>query len=138
MKKGISLIVLIITIIVILILTGAVILSFMDNNPIDSATEAAFKSDIANYNSALALYVASEIEVGANSTMVTTDSIDIAAADMANVNPTLNTKYSGKFCVVDGNLAYISSELTDTVQQGWLADLGVKAKSNPATIFPAP
>jgi len=48
MKKGISLITLVITIVVIIILAAAVILTLGDNNPIDKAKEARRISDIAN------------------------------------------------------------------------------------------
>ena len=48
MKKGISLITLIITIVVIIILAAAVILTLGDNNPIDKAKEARRISDIVN------------------------------------------------------------------------------------------
>ncbi|MDD2377202.1 MAG: hypothetical protein PHD15_05310, partial [Clostridia bacterium] len=56
-KKGISLIVLVITIIVIIILAGAVILSLANNNPIESANEATFKTNVAEYNSELAMAI---------------------------------------------------------------------------------
>ncbi|MDD2376840.1 MAG: hypothetical protein PHO88_05160, partial [Clostridia bacterium] len=59
-KKGISLIVLVITIIVIIILAGAVILSLANNNPIESANEATFKTNVAEYNSELAIAIANE------------------------------------------------------------------------------
>ncbi|MDD2376216.1 MAG: hypothetical protein PHD15_03130 [Clostridia bacterium] len=59
-SKGISLIVLVITIIVIIILAGAVILSLANNNPIESANEAVFKSNVAEYNSELAMAITNE------------------------------------------------------------------------------
>ncbi|MDD2376224.1 MAG: hypothetical protein PHD15_03185 [Clostridia bacterium] len=59
-KKGISLIVLVITIIVIIILAGAVILSLANNNPIESSNEATFKTNVAEYNSELAIAIANE------------------------------------------------------------------------------
>ncbi|MEG2236004.1 MAG: hypothetical protein RR144_06205, partial [Clostridia bacterium] len=43
-KAGISLIILVVTIIVIIILVGTVILSLTNNNPINEANEATFKS----------------------------------------------------------------------------------------------
>ncbi len=61
MKKGISLIVLVITIIVIIILAGAVILSLADSNPIATANKATCLSDIANFRSAVALDYASHV-----------------------------------------------------------------------------
>ena len=52
-KKGISLIVLIITIIVILILVAAILISFNNNNPINKANEAKFKSDLKGFKEQL-------------------------------------------------------------------------------------
>ena len=46
-KKGISLIVLVITILVMIILSGVVIVSLQKNNPIEKAKEAAYKTKIA-------------------------------------------------------------------------------------------
>ena len=57
MKKGISLIVLVITIIVIIILAGAVILSLVQNNPIGQANQAVRTNDAAEIESALAMYL---------------------------------------------------------------------------------
>ncbi|MDD2376541.1 MAG: hypothetical protein PHD15_00730 [Clostridia bacterium] len=72
MKKGISLIVLVITIIVIIILAGAVILSLANNNPISSANKATCLSDIANLKAAVALDFASAFG-DANGIMTTYD-----------------------------------------------------------------
>ena len=55
-KRGISLIVLAITIVIITILAVAVILSFNSNNPIDNAYEATFKSNIRNMYEELNVY----------------------------------------------------------------------------------
>jgi hypothetical protein len=57
MKKGISLIVLVITIIVIIILAGAVILSLAQNNPIGQANQATREHDAAEVESALAMFL---------------------------------------------------------------------------------
>ena len=57
MKKGISLIVLVITIIVIIILAGAVILSLAQNNPIGQANEATRTHDAGEIESALSMYI---------------------------------------------------------------------------------
>jgi hypothetical protein len=56
MKKGISLIVLVITIIVIIILAGTVVLSLSQNNPIAQASDAKFKSNIDAIRSELNTY----------------------------------------------------------------------------------
>jgi Tfp pilus assembly protein PilE len=59
-SKGISLIVLVITIIVIIILAGAIILEMSDNNPIDQAKEAKFKSNVDSYKAELTLAISKE------------------------------------------------------------------------------
>ena len=56
MKKGISLIVLVITIIVMIIIAGAIIISLNSTNVINRADEAVIKSDLANLKSELTLY----------------------------------------------------------------------------------
>ena len=45
-KNGISLIVLVITILVMIILAGVVIVSLSKNNPIEKAKEAEFKTNV--------------------------------------------------------------------------------------------
>ena len=55
MKKGISLIVLVITIIVMIIIAGAIIISLNSSNVIDRSNEAVEDSNLANARSMLAL-----------------------------------------------------------------------------------
>ena len=58
MKKGISLMVLVITIIIIIILAGVTILSFSRNNPIESAKKAVILQDLDTFRSELSLSIA--------------------------------------------------------------------------------
>ena len=48
-KRGISLIVSVVTIIVIIILAAVVILTVSKNNPVESAREATFKEDLRSF-----------------------------------------------------------------------------------------
>ena len=59
-KKGISLFVLVITIIVIIILAGAVILSINKNNPVNAANQATFLNDRSELTSAMSLQIAND------------------------------------------------------------------------------
>jgi hypothetical protein len=59
MKKGISLIVLLITIIIIIILAGSVILSITQNNPIGDAKQAVSDSDKVAIQSQVVLKLSS-------------------------------------------------------------------------------
>ena len=56
-RKGISLIVLIITIVVIIILGTAIVVNIAKANVINNANEAVLKSDVANLKSELEIYV---------------------------------------------------------------------------------
>lgn len=47
MKKGISLLILVVTVLVMIILAGVVITSMQKNNPITDAKESKFKTDLA-------------------------------------------------------------------------------------------
>ena len=70
MKKGISLIVLVITIIVIIILAGAIILSLSANNPIASANKATCLSDVSNFKSAVAMDFAYQVSLSTTGIIV--------------------------------------------------------------------
>jgi Tfp pilus assembly protein PilW len=60
MKRGISLIVLVITIVVSLILLSVVVLNFSDDNIISKATEVSFKSTSKSYEDALMIYISNK------------------------------------------------------------------------------
>jgi hypothetical protein len=134
MKKGISLIVLVITIIVIIILAGAVILSLSANNPITSATKATFIGDVSNLKAELVLYEVKQYadNVGsydikllqATGTSVTYNGTVIPGKTIKDVITLLgtSTKYNGQFSIVNGELVYQGS---DTNFQNWATETGV-------------
>ena len=95
-KSGISLIVLVITIVVIIILAVAVILSIANNNPIENAKEARFKSDVKTMQEELELLKASNYAKnnGASYNDPTTGN-QIGLSDLKS-----STKYQNKFEVV--------------------------------------
>ncbi len=64
MKKGISLIVLVITIIVLAILAGAIIISLSNQNIIAQASDATAAADLANAKNAVTLEYASAVARG--------------------------------------------------------------------------
>lgn len=64
MKKGISLIVLVITIIVLAILAGAVIISLSNTNVVEQANDAKTKADLANAKSTVQLEYAAAVARG--------------------------------------------------------------------------
>ena len=63
-RKGISLVALIVTIIVLIILTGVVIATFVEGGIIDKAKEGVFKNDIRTYQEELiVLNAQNDIEI---------------------------------------------------------------------------
>jgi len=112
-KVWISLIVLVITIIVIIILAGTVILSLSQNNPISSATEAKFKTNIESYNSELTMAISSQYAL--NPTF-DTKSINATTwnGNISNINGTVKQYISTmtvedgeKYGIVGGKLVFI-------------------------------
>ena len=71
MKKGISLIVLVITIIVLAILAGAIILSLSNTNLIKETTQTRMDADLANAKNAVNLAYADAIALGLQAKAVT-------------------------------------------------------------------
>jgi len=99
-RKGISLIVLVITIIVIIILAGSVILSLSRNNPILTAQEATFKNDMDSLQSELTMYITSKY----TQTLGGFD-INTMNGEVSTYIPSV-TKYDTDFDIVKGKLIY--------------------------------
>ena len=121
-KKGISLIVLAITIIVIIILAVAVILSIANNNPIENAKEARFKSDVKAMQEELELLKTSNY-VKNNGTGYNdpTTGNQIGLSDLKS-----STKYQNKFEVENGKLYFKSGNALTENEKKWANELGVE------------
>jgi hypothetical protein len=104
-RKGISLIVLVITIIVIIILAGTVILSLSKNNPILSAQEATFKNDMDSVQNGITMYITSKYAQ-------TLGGFDVNSmnGEISTYIPNM-TKYDSTFDVVKGKLIYTGTDI---------------------------
>lgn len=122
LKIGISLIVLIITVIIITVIAGAVILSVAQNNIIGAANEATFKSDLNTFVTDLDMYLINQLastqglykakELQANDLTVTYGSDVLQGETIKNLIPSLQQtdKYNGQFEVINGILVYKGEE----------------------------
>ncbi|MDD2376527.1 MAG: hypothetical protein PHD15_04375 [Clostridia bacterium] len=129
-KKGISLIVLVITIIVIIILAGAVILSLANNNPIESANEAVFKANVAEYNSELAMAIANEYLQNSSFDSATFDAgvwdgIGDETGTIKQFITSMSEVDAAKFTIQDGKLIYVGEDDTEKV---WLAEIEINSE----------
>jgi len=126
-KKGISLIVLVITIIVIIILAGTVIVSLSKNNPIMSATEATFKASASEYNSELTLLISKKYDV---SPTFDPSTLNAGVWDgSGSIVGTIKEQILGitiedakNYVISQGKLFYIG---TDTNKKTWAKDTGI-------------
>ena len=123
-RKGISLIVLVITILVMIILAGVVIVSLSKNNPVKKAKEATFKTDVSTFEGDLSFYLANSLATDSTLKME-----DVDAAGYSEIKKVINSfaeKYADKFEVVDGKLIYIGEDKDELV---WIGELGISTKA---------
>jgi Tfp pilus assembly protein PilE len=134
-KIGISLIVLVITIIVIIILAGSVILSLAANNPILTAKEAQFKSDMSEFNSELQLWISSQYVTSTGTfdpKIVNIDNADnkYNGLNIGQVITSLKGDNLTKFKIIGGKLVY--ADTTNINESNWANQVNV-ARTNLGT-----
>ncbi len=101
MKKGISLIVMLITIVVIIILAASIINTVIYNSPMDNAKEAAFRSDLQEMKYAYG------IRQGELMAKYKGDKYKITEADYEGV---VHRNYEGEILAFEGGLAYLGKD----------------------------
>lgn len=126
-KRGISLIVLVITIIIMIILAGAILLNLAEDNPIDDANETKFKADITAYRDELGVYISDKQIEAARSGQTYYPEDDAELANLQGV--AIVDKISGfkdiyydKLEIRTGVLTYIG---TSVDEKSWAKELGI-------------
>ncbi len=127
-RSGISLIVLVITIIIIIVLAGTVILSLASNNPIDTAREAEFKKTLAEYNNELTLWLSNEYLETLGSLDVTTINItkDMGTYEnlrISDIITIMSEEDSNIFEIQEGKLVYTG---IDENEIAMVIDVGIQ------------
>mgnify|MGYP004658712271 FL=1 len=132
-KKGISLIVLIITIIDVIILSSVIIVSINKNNPIKSAKEAKFKSDLSSFRD--------ELEDNINDILIKNADkseydINVDSGDYGNLRiyiPDITEEYANKLLIKKGKLLYIGDDSKadyekyhDDTEEAWAKSVGIQ------------
>ena len=117
-NNGISLIVSIITIIVIIILTGSVIINLSQNNPITQANEAKIKSDLRSFDQEFDLWLANEyistdgkldLSTVYSGTYKNKNGEEVTIQQM--IPSIIGTDYEDKLKVQEAQLAYTGEDL---------------------------
>lgn len=122
-NKGISLIVLVVTIIVMIIIAGSVIITLTSTNIIGQAEEATFKNQVRGIQEALNLKKATLL--AQNRGNVST--YNLSLSDLG-LDSEVVTKFQGKLIIDSrGDLLYNQGEFT-AKEERWLEQLGVKCQ----------
>ena len=122
-RAGISLVALVVTIIVLIILTAAVIVTFMEGGIIEKAKEAVFKSDIRTYQEILAVKNAENMinlatGNGEGGLYNATELAEIQA-----IIPEFKEEYKDLIAISNGEIV-LGSESKEPYST-WLAELGI-------------
>ena len=142
-KNGISLIVLIITIVVLILLSVPVILIVNKNNPLKAANEAKIKSDISNYVEELNNRI-SESYINLNGKRTekinaTKYTKDKSASSVYTYISSFISRYEGKFVIKRDELMYVKEKLSEK-EIKWCEDINIpeneKMQSNWLQVIP--
>ena len=135
-RKGISLIVLVITILVMLILSGVVIVSLSKNSPVEKAKEATFKTDLKSFLDELSLFTVNKIAedgkfnissliADKNICTYNTQKVGSENSIIDVLTSIKESKYKDKIEIIQGNLYYVNPTKKE---QEWLLELGILFK----------
>ena len=119
-KSGMSLIVLVITIIVMIIMAGVVVVGLSDNNPISAAQEAVIKTELAAYKEDLKATSLQKLSVNMG---LSPKDINLLGDDLKEYIPSISKKYKDKIVVISGQLYYINDNEKD---KKYASEIGYK------------
>ena len=108
-RKGISLIVLVITILVMIILAGVVVVSLQKNNPIEKAKEANFKTTAVTYLEELNMTLLEEEYVSLKKVINKT-------GDLKEYIQDFKKEDEGKFAIHNNKLCYTGNSVSEELQ----------------------
>ena len=128
-KSGISLIVLVVTIVVITILSATIILSVTNTNIIQNSKKAAFQNDIANFKEELAQYKHNKTVDAGDYDMYTlsADKDNLyemgkkVSGNIQTVIPSINGEYLENIKIISGEIDYTSYK--DMKEYAWTREV---------------
>ncbi|MEG0073351.1 MAG: hypothetical protein RR922_02080 [Clostridia bacterium] len=132
MKKGMSLIVLVITVLVMIILAGVVVVSLSANNPIDKAKEARFKTDISNFKTEINTTMLSHLT---EDRLLAKKDINASKAGMKEYIPSMGDEYYNKIEIINGELVFVG-ESEQEKKWGKALGLGSNVKGGVPQLVP--
>ena len=147
-NKGVSLIVLVITIIVMIILSTSIVLSISNSGVIEKANEGSFKNDLKAAQEELSEYIMNQslnddtydsTLLYASSEFLEYNGVRIKDQDIFTIMPSLSSSLGNKLKVTRGALYYIGESTNDdqnwpvseadALRKEWALEIGVNAKT---------
>ncbi len=135
--KGITLIALIITIIVMLILVAVTVNIAMNGGIFENARKAAFQTDVAKYKEELQAFLVENYDNGleykyGNETSTVGQKIKEGKYckddNLKDCIKSFDNKYEGKFEIVNNELVFIYKDKKDKKQMEWAKELGINSE----------
>lgn len=121
MKKGVSLIILVITIMVMIILAGVVLSNLKNDNTIDKAAEVTFKENLYRVNELVQMKVSEIIE---NEEIDRTD-VTKTVAETKKLLGNISKEFDGYVCIQNGELK-LKGYPADEFERQWIADMKIE------------
>jgi hypothetical protein len=121
MKKGISLIVLVITIVISLILVSVIVVNLVNDDVTNRAFEVKFKTNTKSYQDQLEMYISSKKTQAAINGQEYNPTTDVNLT-IANAIPNMNEIDKTKYDIISGKLVYKG---TDVLTQKLVEEVGV-------------
>lgn len=107
-REGISLILLMITVVIIIILAGSVISNLANNNLIGKANEAIFKSTTKEYITSFNMKAITSFANGTNQ-----PDLEVASSDIKNYIAEIRSVDENKYNIQNGELTYVGTNLEE-------------------------
>ncbi len=130
-NKGVSMIVLIITIIVVLILATTAILTLKDENSINKAKEVVLRDDILTFKNDLEAYIDNKrfesISMGQFYSPENDSNLDEVTEyqSVKEIIPSMLQEYKDIFGIINGKFAYVGTEQLDEKTAQIMDETGV-------------
>ncbi len=127
-KKGVSLIVMVITVLVLMLIAGAVILNLVEHNPIEESKKTKIQVDMKNYTLDLDSYIKSKMQEDPNFDETTVNAI--SAVDIKKIIPNFKSDYEKFVVILEGKLKIKESAIKlYTKEVAWLNEVGIKSEN---------
>lgn len=125
-KKGISLIVLVMTIIVMIILASTIIISLNNNGVIEKSKEAVFKTNAKNYQQEISVYLSNILMSNPKYDIKNLNATDETTPNITDIITSMKEEDKIKFKIIAGNLFYSG---IDKDEIKWCKEIGLKITS---------